>query len=222
MPQLTGCCLSHEWYAATCETPKTCAKCDKVEGEALGHDWEDATCETPKTCARCGLTKGDVLEHTLGDWEDADTGAVRKCSGCTYSETMSEKDWLARQFLVGEWHAFAIGVSSGSKLAYDVDPSEFSVTFYEDGTFEQTCNFYNNVNFTGTWKAVVEDEESISDVSELQFELYDEEGEPISLFLNGATVGDFFGYEGITADHIVHNIFLDRTEIVFIFHEKVS
>ena len=50
---LSGCCLRHEWQAATCETPATCTKCQETEGEALGHSWQDATCETAKTCSVC-------------------------------------------------------------------------------------------------------------------------------------------------------------------------
>ena len=31
--------------------------------EALGHDWKKATCEDPKTCARCKTTEGKALGH---------------------------------------------------------------------------------------------------------------------------------------------------------------
>lgn len=80
--------LDHDWKAATCLEPKTCARCGKTEGApaghnapdltctepgvcltcgaelaALGHDWKDATCTEPKTCARCGETEGAALGH---------------------------------------------------------------------------------------------------------------------------------------------------------------
>lgn len=64
---LTGCCLSHEWTEATCTAPKTCSKCQEIEGEALGHNWEEATCTTPKTCNVCKATEGEALGHTLAD-----------------------------------------------------------------------------------------------------------------------------------------------------------
>lgn len=66
---LTGCCISHEWQEATCETPKTCAKCGKIEGEALGHTWKAATCTEPKTCSVCGKTEGEETGHLPGGWK---------------------------------------------------------------------------------------------------------------------------------------------------------
>lgn len=34
-----------------------------------GHQWEDATCEKPKTCAVCGKIEGEPLEHTVNTYE---------------------------------------------------------------------------------------------------------------------------------------------------------
>ena len=47
---LAGCGCDHEWYAATCTSPKTCSLCGKTEGEPLPHTWLDATCTAAKTC----------------------------------------------------------------------------------------------------------------------------------------------------------------------------
>ena len=66
---LTGCCISHEWQEATCETPQTCVKCGKIEGEALGHTWKAATCTEPKTCSVCGKTEGEAIGHFPREWE---------------------------------------------------------------------------------------------------------------------------------------------------------
>ncbi len=33
------------------------------------HDWVAATCTEPKTCADCGETEGEALGHTPGEWE---------------------------------------------------------------------------------------------------------------------------------------------------------
>lgn len=67
----SGCCLSHDWQDAACETPKTCAKCEKTEGEPLGHTWQDATCTAAMTCSVCGKTEGDALGHQIR-WYDND------------------------------------------------------------------------------------------------------------------------------------------------------
>ena len=80
---LTGCFCQHEWKAATCTDPSTCAKCEKTEGEALGHVWMAATCETPKTCEVCGTTDGEPKGHT---WVDADCENPRTCSACKLTE----------------------------------------------------------------------------------------------------------------------------------------
>ena len=76
---LSGCCISHDWQEATCENPRTCAKCGKTEGEALGHKWKSATCTNPKTCSICGKTEGDVLGHK---WKDATCTEEQICSVC--------------------------------------------------------------------------------------------------------------------------------------------
>lgn len=76
---LTGCCLSHDWQAATCDAPKTCAKCGETEGEKLGHDWVDATCDAPKTCSVCGLTEGEKLEHV---WSEETCAHAQICNLC--------------------------------------------------------------------------------------------------------------------------------------------
>lgn len=75
--------LGHKWTDANCETPKTCSVCGKTEGSALGHSWEDAACETPKTCSVCSKTEGEALGHT---WEDATTEAPKTCSVCSKTE----------------------------------------------------------------------------------------------------------------------------------------
>ncbi len=62
---LTGCCMNHEWTEATCTEPKTCAKCEKTEGEPLGHTWVEATCSEAKHCSVCGETEGEPLAHIL-------------------------------------------------------------------------------------------------------------------------------------------------------------
>lgn len=80
---LTGCQCSHEWTAADCTTPKTCAKCQETEGEALGHTWQEASCSTPKTCTACALTEGEPLAHT---WQEANYQQSKTCTVCAATE----------------------------------------------------------------------------------------------------------------------------------------
>lgn len=91
---LTGCACEHEWVAADCLNPQTCAKCNEVGEPALGHDWLDATCTVPETCTRCSETKGEPLAH---EWLDATCTAPETCARC--SETQGEA--LAHTY--GEW-----------------------------------------------------------------------------------------------------------------------
>ena len=79
LPMLAGCCLSHDWQAATCQAPETCAKCGKTQGEILPHNWEKATCEKSETCTQCGATQGDPLGH---DWQAATCEAPETCANC--------------------------------------------------------------------------------------------------------------------------------------------
>lgn len=115
---LAGCC-SHEWLDATCEAPKTCAKCGETEGEALGHSWADATCTAPKICSVCHAQEGSALGH---DWIDATTEAPMTCAACAITEgeriitdprftTASTKD------LYGKW--VSILELTGEKLGFE-------------------------------------------------------------------------------------------------------
>ncbi len=80
---LSGCCLSHEWMAATCKNPMICIKCHETKGEALGHSWVSANCENPKVCIICGHREGDPLGHS---WEEATCEAPKTCSVCGKTE----------------------------------------------------------------------------------------------------------------------------------------
>lgn len=76
---LSGCCLAHDWEEATCEKPKTCAKCGETEGEALGHVWEEATCTKAKACSVCGAEQGSPLGHS---WKAATCTEAAACTVC--------------------------------------------------------------------------------------------------------------------------------------------
>lgn len=74
---------AHNWVEATCDTPKTCADCGLIAGEALGHDWSLATCFVPETCTRCGETQGNPLIHK---WVEATCTAAKNCTRCGTTE----------------------------------------------------------------------------------------------------------------------------------------
>lgn len=105
LSMLTGCCFHKEWYAATCETPKTCVECGETEGEALGHIWVEATCTTPKTCTTCRVTEGEALGHI---WVEATTEAPKTCTTCAATEgeriiTDPRFTTAATKDLYGKW-----------------------------------------------------------------------------------------------------------------------
>ena len=80
---LTGCCISHDFTAASCTQPSTCTKCGETEGEILPHTWTEPTCAEPKTCSVCNLTEGNSLEH---QWQEATTEKAKMCTLCGLTE----------------------------------------------------------------------------------------------------------------------------------------
>ena len=168
LTMLAGCGLSHEWEEADCENPKTCAKCDKVEGEALGHEWEDADCVNPKTCSRCDETKGEALGHewvaadcvnpetcsrcgeTTGEalghsnsfWKPVNDSTMnRTCATCGNSEEAPmDRELIGRQHLVGKWELHSIYISN---TWMDYAPGWF-LEINEDGTFTLTTTEVNS------------------------------------------------------------------------------
>lgn len=93
---LSGCCISHEWQAASCAAPKTCVKCQKTKGEVLSHTWVEATCEAAKTCQVCGTTEGEPLGHTPGEWEQISLNPItlerERVKHCTVCEALVEEE----------------------------------------------------------------------------------------------------------------------------------
>ena len=157
LPMLAGCCLSHDWQAATCQAPETCAKCGKTQGELLPHNWEKATCEKSETCTQCGATQGDPLGH---DWQAATCEAPETCATCGKTqgealghmiqpETIEEGNllvgtctncntvvqetfvWeeLADLFLLGDWECDFYQIINGN--AYYPEEGDH-IEFYED------------------------------------------------------------------------------------------
>ena len=135
---LTGCGCKHEWKDATCDTPKTCAKCSETEGEALGHNWKEATCETAKTCSVCNKMSGDALGH---NWVDATTETPKTCSVCQKTEgdriiTDSRFKTEKCKFLFGTWKfsTYIMGHRADLDGCYVKIPIVYQIVFNPDGT----------------------------------------------------------------------------------------
>lgn len=206
---LSGCCLSHEWTEADCENPKTCAKCEKTEGEALGHDWAEASCANPKTCGRCGKTEGDALGH---DWAEADCENPKTCGRCSQTEgealghsysgweavgtdTMAstcavcgekqekpmDREFIGRQQLVGKWELTSVTLNG---MWFDLK-LDWTLEFHEDGTFDFVTN-----------------EEESGEIVYVEF--YD--GENL----------DFYVFDGNTAEHSYNFNYEPVEDVVFI------
>lgn len=76
---LSGCSCDHRWTEADCLSPKICAECGEIEGEALGHspgEWSETiditacTIEKEQLCTRCGAqtdAEAEVLDSLIRD-----------------------------------------------------------------------------------------------------------------------------------------------------------
>ena len=73
----------HDWKAADCTTPKTCATCGETVGDSIGHLWETATCTSARICESCGETEGVPLGH---DWQAASCTEPKTCKYCKVTE----------------------------------------------------------------------------------------------------------------------------------------
>lgn len=217
---LTGCCLSHEWIDADCETAKTCSKCGETEGNALGHSWENATCVTAKVCSTCGLTEGVALGHSYGDWEEVADGSAKSiCPGCGDFKTMSAEDWAANQFIVGEWHGFASGMSTDyfRKLT-DTSAEEFALTFHEDGTVDIICTLFKEKQQRGTWSFQPVGE--VISPASYRFALELEDG--TVTVLNASFYKTAFGIKNVDENQIALALDIGEDLSIVVFHEKVD
>ena len=87
----------HAFAQATCEAPKTCSLCGKIEGEALGHTEEvlmgkDATCTEAgltdgKKCSTCGeILVAQEEVPALGHTEEIMQGEAPTCTSTGLTE----------------------------------------------------------------------------------------------------------------------------------------
>ena len=112
--------LGHDWLDATCTVPRTCSRCMVTEGESLHHDWISATCATPETCARCSETQGATLAHSYGDWAFGDELMSHTCSVCNYLEELPIDHHLYLEYILSGYWNFN-GVSFGEEYTSAMD-----------------------------------------------------------------------------------------------------
>ena len=55
---------SHSFASATCTEARKCS-CGETEGAALGHKWQEATCQRPKSCYKCNKIEGEKADHSM-------------------------------------------------------------------------------------------------------------------------------------------------------------
>lgn len=137
----------HDWWEATCETPRTCVKCGKTDGSPLGHDWEPATYSSPQTCRRCGLAEG----FPLPDKSDAITFLNDHIIDVTATTTLSEGKLVhyPERIIDGDittaWVEGAEGNGYGETITLEFD-APFSVTSFKiySGYQLDEKRYYNN------------------------------------------------------------------------------
>ena len=74
---------AHLWVNATCSSPKTCSKCNEIEGTVANCIWTEASCSAPKTCLNCKKTFGSALGHK---WEKETCTSPQRCSRCNETQ----------------------------------------------------------------------------------------------------------------------------------------
>lgn len=133
----------HEWQEATCTEPRTCAACDKQEGEPLGHDWQEATCTAPKTCDRCGETEGNCIGH---NWADASCTEAEHCSVCG-----KDRHWYSIP-LGHEWRDATCTEPKTCERCGETEgtPQHHFVSYYWETTVEPTCQTEGEATHTCT------------------------------------------------------------------------
>ncbi len=150
----SGCCLSHEWQEATCEAPRTCARCGKTEGSILAHDWQEATCTAPKTCKDCGTTDGEPLEHDVlitHMYARSYDGVCKTCNQ-SLSETVTEEIWreMAPEVILGEWYAALL--KRNEKYYLVKEGGGMYIDFHADGSVHWIIDSVEDrYDETGTW-----------------------------------------------------------------------
>lgn len=156
---LAGCQCRHEWQNATCEAPKTCAKCGETEGNALGHDWANATCMESKHCNICGKLQGEALGH---DWTEATCTSGKKCKRC------------------GVMGSEALGHKAGKWEMLDIDPVTAKATYCQkckncgvklEEEERQSEILYNNNEFIFTPAEFSQRLANLVATNELQYEI---------------------------------------------------
>ena len=107
---LAGCACEHEWQPATCLAPRTCSRCNAVQGKIRSHVWGSTACNDPQPCIYCFTTEGMVLTH---EWRED----CRICIHCGKDERIPDERFM-------------------EKLTEGID-TRWSLKRYEDSTLTQ-------------------------------------------------------------------------------------
>lgn len=185
---LSGCCMSHEWFEATCTSPRVCAKCGETSGEVKEHEFEDANYQQPATCIGCGLTEGEVLQpdyekygivcETKVDTEypfvnkcyDNDETTTGKVIFSDYDVFLSDDVHEERDRY--EWRTLTTTITFDDENAneYGVGGYSYSISDYYDiqGANESWDNDtftvnYNGKDYTGKYESEVLQDEWVED-----------------------------------------------------------
>ena len=103
----------HQWQAATCGAPQTCATCGATQGTLRSHNWQAATCVSPAYCTSCGAVEGEPREH---QWAEATYNEARACKVCGKSDGSPKTPGSSLNIHDIIWHAEASSVYSGDNL----------------------------------------------------------------------------------------------------------
>ena len=125
----------HEWLDATCQAPKTCAKCKATEGDISDHKYSEATCTKPEICVHCGIWYGLALGH---DYAEATCTAPATCKVCGY-----EKGKPAHEYTAATCTAPATCVkcnaTDGNALGHKLNTELIVATCNKDGYEHMYC-----------------------------------------------------------------------------------
>lgn len=140
-----GC--EHEWKAATCTEPKSCALCGSTEGNPLGHtpNSDDGDCTTAVTCSVCGgVVTAAKTEHTW-NYESATNEHDKHCTVCGYvAEEQTGHTHTFESVLSyddgGHYYASTCGHTDVKK--------DYTAHSYSENVTEPTCTEQGYTSYT--------------------------------------------------------------------------
>lgn len=130
----SGC--EHDWAEATCETPKTCTKCGRSEGEISDHKFSETTCTTNSVCITCGLWNERAFGH---DYSPATCTSPRICKTCGYEKGEPEHDYTEATCLTSKICTLC-GAEDGKPLGHKLTTAVIEPTCTAEGYDRVSCS----------------------------------------------------------------------------------